>query len=61
LNEILRFLNLKESDWDFLKDEPKNSRDYPERMSKEMEDKLKAFYTPYNDALFDYLGTKINW
>ena len=61
LNKVLKFLNLNESDWNFIHDEKKNIGNYSEKMSKETENSLCAFYEPYNVALFKYLGTTINW
>lgn len=61
LNKVLKFLDLQESDWNFLNDNTKNAKAYPEKISKEMEEKLTLFYEPYNKLLFDYLGYKINW
>lgn len=61
LNKVLKFLGLEESDWSFLKDEIKNARNYTEKMSAEMEEKLISFYKPHNKELFNYLGTNINW
>lgn len=61
LNTVLNFLGIEDSTWDFLNDEEKNVRTYPQKIGKELEDKLIEFYNPYNKELFDYLGTKINW
>jgi sulfotransferase family protein len=61
LNTVLRFLNLEESDWTFLQDEKINIGNYSNKMNKETEDRLNKFYEPHNTALFEYLGTKLNW
>jgi hypothetical protein len=61
LNRILKFLNLEESDWDFLQDEKINIGKYFDKMSKETEERLNKFYEPHNTALFEYLGIKLNW
>lgn len=61
LNKIMLFLGLEKHNWGFLDDEKKNVRTYPKKISSEMEEKLMDFYKPYNEALFDYLETKINW
>lgn len=61
LNKVLRFLHLEESNWGFIDDEKKNARTYPEKMSQEMKSKLVEFYTPHNEALYEYLGTQYNW
>lgn len=61
LNKVLNFLNLQECDWNFLPNEKRNIGDYSEQISKETNDKLCVFYEPYNAALFEYMGTKINW
>lgn len=61
LNSILRFLDLEECQWNFVDDEKKNVRSYPEKMSDELEDRLSKFYAPHNQELFKYLGYKVNW
>jgi len=61
LNEILSFLKLPVSNWDFLVDEKKNSRLYPETLNENTEAELNKFYEPHNLKLFDFLGKKPNW
>ncbi|MEP6681652.1 MAG: sulfotransferase [Parafilimonas sp.] len=61
LNNILRFLNLKESEWNFLPVEKRNTGSYSEQMNIETKEKLYAFFESHNNALFKYLGTNINW
>jgi hypothetical protein len=55
LNEILRFLELPESDWSFLKDEVLNAKEYSVNMKSETEVFLNEFYKPYNEQLFELL------
>ncbi|WP_310993580.1 sulfotransferase domain-containing protein [Aequorivita marina] len=64
LNKILRFLNLPESDWQFLDSlgkKGKNARTYKKKINPEAKIKLEEFYKPHNDALFEYLGYELNW
>jgi hypothetical protein len=61
LNEILRFLGLPESDWNFLREEVLNAKEYREKIKPETEAFLNEFYKPYNEQLFELLGTKVNW
>lgn len=61
LNEVLSFLDIKKSDWSFLDDEIRNSRKYTHTIHQDIEIKLREFYEPHNEALFDYLGKTPNW
>ena len=61
LNKILLFLNIQKDNWTFLNGEKMNFRNYPQKIGTEMYKKLRDFYTPYNKALFEYLGKKIDW
>ena len=61
LNGVLRFLDLKDSDWGFLKDEKRNSRVYTDVLEEKTAKELAKFFEPYNQQLFDFLGYKPNW
>lgn len=61
LNDVLKFLEIPNSDWNFLQDRAKNVRSYPQKINPETEGKLKNFYASYNKELFEYLGKEINW
>lgn len=38
-----------------------NSRDYPHRISEKSLSKLKTFYQPHNQKLYDLLGRRFEW
>jgi hypothetical protein len=61
LNSILNFNGLPDSDWKFLKSEPRNKSMNKEVIPFGMEEKLLLFYAEHNEKLFDLLGFKPNW
>ena len=64
LNKILRFLDLQESNWQFLdrlSKKKKNARTYKKKIDYKIKTDLEEFYKPHNKALFEYLGDKVNW
>jgi len=61
LNEICNFVGLPLKDWSQVRDDKTNSRRYQEPISEKMIEKLQSFYQPHNEALFEFLGKKINW
>lgn len=64
LNKILLFLNLPESEWQFfnnLNERKKNARTYKKKIDPQINVTLEEFYRPHNEALFQYLGYKVNW
>lgn len=61
LNEILMFLNLPKSGWEFLNDEVKHVIPYKKNMSIEVIRRLEEFYKNYNRELFSLLGKELNW
>lgn len=61
LNQVLEFLEIEKSDWNFLNDKIKNSRPYTEKLNANTREFLNDFYEPYNYALFEYLERKLNW
>jgi hypothetical protein len=61
LNAILKFVGVSPSTWDFLVDEPRNSKKSMERIDDKSAQKLTQFYEPHNKRLFDLIGFKPNW
>jgi hypothetical protein len=58
LRQVLEYLRLPAWQWKaFYRP---NAPDYP-AMSSETRDQLLAFFRPYNQRLYDYLGTRFDW
>ena len=60
LQKIEKFLNIPQYDWDNLIDEPKNVREYKEKINEEDRVLLEKFYSEYNLQLEKEVG-KLNW
>ncbi len=58
LTQIFKFLDLP--DYSLSEYKPYNARSYPE-IDDELQENLKNYYTPYNQALEDVLEMKFNW
>jgi hypothetical protein len=56
--QVLAFLGLPE--WKLDSDDIFNIGSY-EKMDPEMENKLRAYFLPYNQALYEYIGEDFNW
>jgi hypothetical protein len=61
LNRVLNFINLPVSNWKFLCDEPKNTSRIKESLSDTASEKLRSFFEPHNNDLFEYIGYQPNW
>lgn len=60
LNRVCDFVGADKIDWRNLKSEPKNQRNYPEKLSDEDREFLEDFYQEPNQQLFNSFGT-FNW
>lgn len=61
LNRILAFLGLEADEWKNLTEEPQNARNYPSPIDPKLKTELISFYESHNEALFKFLGHKVNW
>lgn len=61
LNQILAFIGLQPSDWNYLESAPGNKREYSKPMSSEMRIFLNNFFEPHNRELYDILGKNFSW
>lgn len=58
---ISRFLNIKPFSWQVPPSEKSHVRPYSEPISEPVKNKIEAFFKPYNESLFDFLGTRYDW
>lgn len=61
LNKILSFLNLPESEWEFLSLEIRNKGIYEENIKTKTKEYLEEYFKPYNKMLFEYLDEMVDW
>jgi len=61
LNKILNFVGIENYDWTKADTQVKHKRTYLEPMQTQTKERLEAFYKPYNEALFDFLGNSYDW
>jgi hypothetical protein len=61
LNEVFAFLELQPKSKMRDQFEVHNKSIYNETIEKDVLERLKEFYKPYNEELFDFLGKKYHW
>jgi hypothetical protein len=62
LNEVIAFLGLPGYSWDSENlSERHNASLFEESTSDDIQQKLRHFYQPYNERLFDLLGREFDW
>lgn len=60
LNEICRFIGVDEIDWSTVDREPRNTRQYVQKIKAEDQMILERFYAEPNRKLFERIG-EVNW
>ena len=61
LNQILKFLQLFECDWEFLNEEKRHSFTYKTSMDPKINTFLSEYYKSDTEKLFSLIGHKLNW
>jgi hypothetical protein len=59
LQRLLNFLDLPEWEPDHVP--VKNKGHYTQQMSAETRERLRGYFEPHNQTLYDYLGTDFGW
>jgi hypothetical protein len=60
-NKVLNNFGMSNLEIDFANLKSINKRKYDKSISKLTEDRLKAFYKPHNERLFNLINQKFNW
>lgn len=61
LKKVESFLGLKSIDWEAINLEDQNQRTYNEKLPDTLRARLRAFYAPHNERLFDLLARRFDW